>query len=458
MTMFGHCAYRRLINLLWISLLSASPCLAEISGRIGYRSGLDLSDGSGYGLRFGHTVTCISYLSNSSGVRWSLDAEYSRPDERFVYEGGGWSIRVPSRTASMLVRAKAAFLREQVWLGYEWEGDHDRGISHRLKLTVQPMRQIALIFERERRQFIPWSSDARYFSGGQSEGGLIRWNALADMATFRFRTHPIDAISISSFATEVRSPGQAEEREGQIGGDYDFVIGGVARDGEMAAQVNFTRTLTLSCRYHRLSIRTQLMGYAERDQFAHFGIVNADAEWWGGDVQGGYGTIGFSVGQATANIGGVIEAGPFLHDLRVLLGVRRQIIGWGRIHWVEGGYRGQMLRSGRFASDWQLVVVKISPEVVLKSWTSTFGFNVSDLRRDELDIIRATLARIGVAPEYNWGAVKFRAALSQWIPLSVSRRAKLSGTNGSSGVSGGSSSNSHPLTGFSFSCSLSVRL
>jgi hypothetical protein len=439
-------------------LVSGTCCLAEVQGGVGYRSGLDVRDRAGHSLRFGSTVTSVSYSTSFSGVRWSMHAEYIRPDEHLVYEGGGWTVRIPSRVPSTLMDAHASLLSERLGLGGWWEGDRSRQISKGIVLTVTPVRQIGASFKRETRQFLPWSSEAHYFSGGESEGGVIRWDALADVTTLSVVLHPFEVVSVTSFATEARSPGRSGERKGQLGAGYDLILGGNAQHRGLSADWRLTRTLTLAGRYQKLRIRSQLLGYSDLEQFAHFGIVDADAEWWEWNLRKGHSLLGLAAGRVVASLAGVVEAGPFLHDLRVLLGARQQIIADGSVRWFEGRCGGPMFRSGRLATDWLLQAFYVRPRAVVTSWTTTFGFDMSGLKRNELDISRATLARLSVAPRYDWGAVTLRAAISQWIPLSVSRRSRSAASSQGVDNSGNPSARSQPWTGFNFEFSLSASL
>jgi hypothetical protein len=439
-------------------LVSGTCCLAEVQGGVGYRSGLDVRDRAGRSLRFGSTVTSVSYGTSSSGVKWSISAVYVRPDEHLVYDGGGWTVRIPSRVPSTMVGAHASTLDERLGLGCWWEGDRARQISKGIFLTITPVRQIGASLKRETRQFLPWSSEAHYFSGGESEGGMIRWDALADVTTLSLVLHPIEVVSVTSFASEARSPGRPGERRGQLGGGYDFILGGSAQHRGLSADWRLTRTLTLAGHYQKLRLRSQLLGYAELEQFAHFGIVDADAVWWGWDLRKGRTVIGLAAGRAVANLAGVVEAGPFLHDLRVLLGARQQIVGEGSVRWLEGRCGGGVFRSSRLGTDWQLELFHLRPQAVVTTWTTTFGFDMSDLKHRELDISRATLARVSIAPEFEWGVVTLRAAVSQWIPLSVSRRSNSNNSSQPADVTGNPSIKSQPWTGFNFEFSLRARL
>ena len=236
---------------------------------------------------------------------------------------------------------------------------------------------------------------------------------------------------------------------------YDAALTGIYRKGGASAEFDLGREWTFSGRFDRLSLESRLTAYFGGDEFANFGIVNADAEWWGTRLQHAQSWAGFSVGRLTGDLAGTVNAWPFIHDLKMLLGERRHIIGSAEIHWSQFQAECPLPRLGRVSSVLRVDLLDVTPVAELRTWRpKLWGFGVDDLRVNSLDITHALLARVRLAPQVHWKSVSLQLALAQWVPLSVSRVSCQPTTGGDAGPSGGSSNTAKTWSGFTFDCSL----
>ena len=438
----------------------------------GYSSDLDLADKYANQLKMTRSFGEINYNSDSPGIKWDMSFYYCRPDGVLSYEtdkagnnqDDDWfHIYIPYKNEFTRLNFGIEAIPNFLYLGSSWRFETERRQDVSAIAEISPIDIIKIKGEWGRKHPLPAFADLFYNyrdeGGFASEGGRISLSMPADFQnlSITLRTLPNLKIEYSDLTSKF-TPGSFEP-----GYSYDMMLDGIYRDGQIRAEYSYKRFNKIIAEYRHARARMSLEAFHMKESFAYFGKVNGDFDMAAIKVLSLKWKAALQAGKAEGEIAGAVNSWPFVDGLLIFLGERRQFIGEASLNWIASSFEYKIHQSRQWSMTGMIDYLSLKPEAEYKSWRPMlWGFGVDDLRTDRLNISKADLLRLKIAPSLNISRWTLNFSVSQWIPIYLKKHPSGdSGENSGSTPSSDQSADSHKSSshgGFAASFNITVRL
>ncbi len=464
-----------------MALLALGFSVSEAEVHVGssssdYRTTTVFSSGQGDHWTMGASRNDGHLSMDARGIAWQLHFTYTYPtgDLRFgLPDQWNWAEQTGSTNRfrgklvlfepSISSRLRAGLWHDRAALEIESRVRTDDLIGLMAGVRLRPTDFLTAGIRRGHVHPEPAASELYYdFTDLNGEfdrvGGTLDWSIPTWLTEVEIAVNPAQGLSLSSKIRDADMTPTSPTMSGEPSGNYRLALSGTACDGTAAIEYTLTPNWRGWANARHVRLDARLMGYDGGERFAHFGIVHAYFDRQSVGIQ--YRRSSFSVGSGSGEgaLMGSVEVWPFATGLLRLLGERRQIVVEGTLRWKEAALCGPMVTGRWFnleaAVDW----LRLQPEATLKTWRpAVFGISIDDLKSDRLDLVRADLVRLRLMPSVRIREFLVAFDVSQWIPVSVRKQEKPSGSVGpGTGVPSDEGGGRRTWGGFSASVRLSV--
>ncbi len=408
---------------------------------ISYRTTTVFSEGDQNRWWMGEAYTQASYSTENLGLKMRFDFSHSRPegDLRWGYDknapslsdvgdsqNGQLSGRIFFQEQYIQSLVSVSALSDKISTSLGWRYLSSDRQEYSAKIWLQPMQNLGVGIKRSNTYPLPSYSELfyTYRSNGElnREGGRLNWFAPAWVTEFTVNLSLLESINIESTIREFdfrpRTPGIGESSPGT----YLGVIDGFWYDSRISAGYQTKSDWSVALTYRQIGIHNRLRMYYGGQQFANFGIVEADSRIWSFGFEYKNWLLDFQSGFGEGELKGVVKAWPFVDGLLQFLGERRHFIGVAEVDWRMATLGGPIFDSRRLSLVASLDYLHIVPDLRYATWRpKMFGMGYDDLKGGRLNIIRADLIRLAIKPAFRFSRFIIEFDVSQWLPLSVKK-------------------------------------
>lgn len=440
-----------IINRLRVIILLVIVCLAvpvfEIARAgidytgISYRTTTVFSEGDQNRWWMGESDTRVSLSTINFGLKLKLDISHSRPegDLRWGYDketlslsdigdsqNGRLSGRIFFQEQYIQSLVSVSALSDKISTSLGWRYLSSDRQEYSAKIWLQPLQNLGVGIKRSNTYPLPSYSELfyTYRSNGEldREGGKLNWSAPAWVTEFTVNLSLLESINIESVIKEFDFKPQTPVIGESSPGIYLGVIDGLWYDSRISAGYQIKPDRSVALTYRQIGIHNRLRMYDGGQQFANFGIVEADSRIWSFGFEYKNWLLNLQSGFGEGEFKGVLEAWPFVDGLLQFLGERRHFIGVAEVDWRMATLGGPIFDSRRLYLNASLDYLHIVPDLRYATWRpKMFGMGYDDLKGGRLDIIRADLIRLALRPAFRFSRFIIEFDISQWLPLSVKK-------------------------------------
>ncbi len=433
------------ILLSFLVLLSGSIHAGVDYTGISYRTTTVFSEGTQNRWRMGESYERAHFTTENSGLKMSLDVAHSRPDGdlRWGYDknalsssdigdarNGQLSGRIFFQEQYIQSAASVSAFADMLSTSLGWRYISADRQEYSAGIRLRPLQNICVGFKRSNAYPLPSFSELfyTYRNDGrlEREGGKLNWLAPAWINEFTAELSLLESINIESVIKEYDFRPRTPETGESPSGTYLGVIDGLCYDSRISARYQTHTDWSAEITYHQSGIHNRLRMFNGGQQFAYFGVVEADVDIWSLGFNYKSWRLKFRNGHGEGRLQGVVKAWPFVDGLLQFLGERRHFIGVAKADWKLTTITEKIADSRRLHMDVLLDYLYLKPEMSYATWKpkSLFGIGIEDLKSGKLDIIRADLICLSIKPAFRYSHFIMEFDISQWLPLSVKKSKK----------------------------------
>jgi hypothetical protein len=427
-----------------ISILNPLSALAGIDySNFDYRSTTVFIDDDNNRWIMGTSSQTVQASTKARGFRFKLRFNHLLPDgdlrwgtvpslNSYTDGSGKFAGRVYFQDESIQTVLTVETLMKNISASFGWRRKAGNRNEVSASIRLQPLKSLRWGLKRSKEHPLPQSSELFYSymnpdGTPNHEGGKISWAAPAWSTEMNMWVHPLQDITLEWRVknADIRS------REPQFGesslGTYLGVVDGLYRDGQILARYTKISGLEVIAEYRRINADIRLRGYDGGGLFAYFGLINADGEQWGLRIRRFSWFLHLYSGRADGDMGGTVEAWPFIDGLLRFLGERRQFLAKANINWKFLTAGRQVWHYGNLVLNVSTDYLNVEPDVRFATWRPLmFGLGIDDLRGEHLQLIRADLLRLRINPALRWHSLVAELDVSQWLPISTKKIDRIS--------------------------------
>ncbi len=469
------------IALLLLALIATGTIQAGVDfSRVGYRTNIVLNDGSENSWSMGESFTETQLSTHAAWLRLKLNLKYSIPegDLRFGRQYDPAAVEDPENvpgdgSLSGLVEFRRQYLQtsfsiaprsEWASLKFNWRhSESDDNISAGFHL--HPSDHLNWGITRSLSHPLPSLTKLYYYFEDNDgdinrEGGNIVWEAPAWTTGIQAQAKWFGRFTVSTFLQDSDfRPSKPHPSDPSFVG-YTGVVDGKFNSGHISCKFAFDSSRLLTTTYQHIEMNGRFRTYFDGKQFAYFGVVSFDASVWSMSYSQNGWRFNVMSGNVEGNLGGSVEAWPFLDGLARFLGERRHVVCEGDVDFQHAAVTVPIINRKRLAFGSRIDYLNLTPDLRYASWRPVmFGFGIDDLKSERFEIKKAGLLRLSIHPAVTWKNLRLEGSVSQWVPMFISKLsdADTDDTSGSSPTSGDDDSGT-TWGGFSASIRLTSQL